>query len=150
MFRFGILWRILMALVIIALLAAAGVTLYRTGFAQGYQTALVAAGKAGSGTPAPQLPYYGYPPYGFYPGFGFHGFFPFFGPLIGIGFFLLIFFLISGLFRFAFRRRWADRGDWGYGPGYWGHGPYGWHHGPEGQDPNNPQSPKGQGPTQSA
>jgi hypothetical protein len=152
MFRFGILWRILMILVLVALLVGAGTALYRAGLAQGYQAGIVAASKTGSAPTTPQLPYYGYgyPPFGLYPGFGYPIGFPFFGPLIGIGFFLLIFFLISGVFRFAFRRHGANRGDWGYVPGYWGHGPHDWGHGPEGRDPNNPQSPQGQGPTQSA
>ena len=157
MFRFGILWRILMVLVLVALLVGAGTALYRTGLAQGYQAGIVAAGKIGGAptTPTtPQLPYYGngygYPPFGFYRGFGYPGVFPIFAPIIGIGFFLLIFFLISGLFRFGFRRHWAGRGDWGYGPGPWGQGPHGWGYGPAGKDPANPQSEKPQGPTQSA
>ncbi|HMD90917.1 MAG TPA: hypothetical protein VKF38_17305 [Anaerolineaceae bacterium] len=151
MFRFSTLWRILMILVLVALLAGAGTALYHAGLAQGYQAGVAAAAKTGSGT-TPQLPYYGYgyPPFGFYPGIGYPGFFPFFGPLIGIGFFLLIFVLISGVFRFAFRRHWAGRGDWGYGPGPWGQGPHGWGYGPAGKDPSNPQSEKTQGPTQSA
>ena len=153
MFRFGILWRILMVLVLVALLVGAGTALYRAGLAQGYQAGVLAAGKAGSGTTtAPQLPYYGYgyPPYGFYPGFGYRGGFPFFAPILGIGFFLIVIFLVSGIFRFGARRHWAGRGDWGYGPGPWGQGPYGWGRGPEGKDPANPQSEKGEGPTRSA
>ena len=156
MFRFGILWRILMILVLVALLVGGGTALYRAGLSQGYQAGIVAAGKAGSAPATPQqLPYYGYgyPPFGLYPGFGYPIGFPFFGPLIGIGFFLLIFFLISGIFRFAFRRHWAGRGDWGYGPygpGPWGQGPHGWGYGPAGKDPANPQAEKSQGPTQSA
>ena len=151
MFRFGFLWRILMIMVIIALLAGAGVATYRSGFAQGYQTALITAGKAGSGT-IPQLPYV-YPPFGFHPWLGFPGFFPFFGALVGIGFFLLIFFLISGAFHFAFSRHWAKRGEWGhgpYGPGPWGYGPYGWRHDMEDKESAGPQAQKGAGPAQSA
>ncbi|MDR3573644.1 MAG: hypothetical protein P4L50_07275 [Anaerolineaceae bacterium] len=155
MFRFGILWRILMVLVLAALLVGAGTALYRAGLAQGYQAGILAAGKTGTSPVAPQqLPYYGYgyPPFGFYPHFGYPGIFPIFGPIIGIGFFLLIFFLIGGLFRFAFRRHWGGRGDWsyGYGPGPWGQGPHGWGYGPEGKGQANPQSEKPQGPPQSA
>ncbi len=157
MFRFGILWRILMILVLVALLVGAGTALYRAGLAQGYQAGILAAAKTGSGTTTtPPLPYYGYgygyPPFGFYPGFRFGGGFPIFAPIIGIGFFLLFLFVISGLFRFGARRHWANRGDWGpgYGPGAWGHGPYGWGSGPGDKGPANPPSEKGQGPTQSA
>ena len=152
MFRFSTLFRILMILAMVALLVGAGIALYRAGLAQGYQAGILAAGKTANVPTSPQLPYYGYgyPPFGFYPGLAYTGFFPVFAPLVGIGFFLLFFFLLSGVFRFAFRRHWAGRGDWGYGPGPWGQGPHGWGYGPAGNDPSKPQSEKTQGPTQSA
>jgi hypothetical protein len=113
--RSGFLWRILLTLVLVGVLVAGGIALYRTGWAQGYQAAvLVAGGKGGNTTPA--LPFYGVYPYS-YPGFGFPFFAPF-GLCLGIGFFLLVFFLFTGLFRFWGWRHWAHRswpGQWGFG-----------------------------------
>jgi hypothetical protein len=122
MFRFGFLWRFLLALLLLGLLVAGGSALYRAGFAQGYQAAALAANSSGS-TGTPGLPVQGYYPYPyFWPGYGYPGFFPF-GPLLGIGFFLLVFFLIGGLFRGFAGRHWAGHtghGDWGHGPeGSW-------------------------------
>jgi hypothetical protein len=119
MYRGGFLLRFVFTLVIIGLLAAGGVALYRFGWGQGYQTAALTAASAigqdtGGAQVAPPPPYYGYGPwlyrphwFGYGPGFGF---FPFF-PLFGIGFFLILLFLFGGLFR-----RWA----WGPGPYRWG------------------------------
>jgi hypothetical protein len=125
MFRFGFLFRFLLALVLIGVLVAGGMALYRTGWAQGYQTAAVttAAGSAaGAAAPAVPAPYYAYPPVPYGYGYGFHPFFFPFGPLLGIGFFLFVIFAIGGLFRFGMRRHWAG----GYGPGGigFGHGPH--------------------------
>ena len=121
MFRYGLLARIILALLILGLLTAGGYGVYRLGFAQGYQTGAIAAAPADGQSPDnPQgrvAPYaygpwsYGYGPHFWGPGFGFFPFFPFFG----LGFFLLFLFLIGGLFR-----------GWGYrrmagGPGYWAH-----------------------------
>jgi hypothetical protein len=122
MFRFGsFIVRLLLALVLIGLLVAGGTALYRAGWANGYQAAAVSAGNAGKAV-TPPVPYFAYPPAYFGPGYFYPGFFPF-GPLLGIGFFLLVFFLIGGIFRFAFYRRWAGKyGSGGpYGPGGWGH-----------------------------
>ncbi len=129
MFRTGFLWRFLLALILLGLLTAGGMALYRLGFAQGYQTAALAANSAGNPAVTPNLPgLYPYPY--FWPAYGFHGFFPF-GPLLGIGFFLLVFFLIGGLFRGFAWRHFAGRHYVGH-PGYggWGRGPEGhweWH-----------------------
>ncbi len=122
MVRRYVFLRILITLLLVGLLAAGGAALYRFGWAQGYQAgALVAAGStAGQGSQAaPPAPYYyPYAPW-FYgrpfigPGFGF---FPFF-PLFGLGFFLILFFLVGGLFRMWGYRRWYG----GPGPGYWHH-----------------------------
>ena len=134
MFRFGFLFRFLLALLIIGGLVAGGVAIYRLGYAQGYQTSALLSNKT-TAPAAPVAPYYGYPimPY-FWPGFGF----PFFFPLLGIGFFLFFFFIIGGLFRFGMHRRWAH----GSGPGHWeGHGgPWGW----EGREHPKEQTEKGQ------
>ncbi len=111
MFRYGFLWRFLLTLLVVGFLVAGGFGLYRLGWAQGYQAGAVVSQGNSSGQP-PQLPYYGYPPYAY--GFGFPYFFFPFGPLLGIGFFLLFFFLIGGLFRLGGWRRW--RGDGGRGP----------------------------------
>ncbi len=125
MFRGGFLVRIFLTLLLVGLLVAGGVALYRFGWAQGYQAgALIAAGSTSGqgstpGQAAPPAPYYyPYAPW-FYgrpfigPGFGF---FPFF-PLFGLGFFLIVFFLVGGLFRVWGYRRWHG----GPGPGYWHH-----------------------------
>ncbi len=124
MFRGGFLLRILLALLLVGLLAAGGVALYRLGWAQGYQAGALATASSTTGqgnTPnqvVPPAPYYFYGPWfygrGFYgPGFGF---FPFF-PLFGLGFFLIVFFLVGGLFRMWSFRRWYG----GPGSGYWRH-----------------------------
>lgn len=137
MFRNGFLWRFLLALVLLAVIASGGVALYRIGWAQGYQAGALsvnAPGAAQGAAPQAPGPYYGYP-YHYGPGFGFPFFFFPFGPLLGIGFFLLVIFLIRGIFRPLGWRR------WGYGPygphGPWGYGPYGPRPGEEGQ----PQQP---------
>ncbi len=113
MFRHGLL-RFLLALLVIGVLIAGGTALYRTGMAQGYQLGALAANSANKGA-APQLPYNGYMPfYPGYPGFGFPFFHPF-GIFLGIGFFLLILFLIGGAFRMAMWRRWGGPQAFGQG-----------------------------------
>jgi hypothetical protein len=102
--RGSIVFRVIAGLLIVGLLLALGVAVYRAGFTQGV---LQATASAGGQNPqvGPGYPYY---PGLFWPRFGF-GFFPFF-PLFGFFFFgLLIFFLFRALFR-----PW----HWGY-PGYW-------------------------------
>jgi hypothetical protein len=112
MFRRGLFLRIVISLVIVGLLFVGGAGVYRLGWTQGYQTgALVAsqpaAGQGGSPA-APVAPYYGYgyAPWLYGPHFWGFGFFPFF-PLLGIGFFLIVFLLFAGLFRGLAFRRWA-------------------------------------------
>ncbi len=131
MFRFGFLLRFLLALLIIGGLVAGGVALYRTGYAQGYQTAamVLANNKAAAPGVPPVMPYYGYGyPFVYHWGFGF----PFFFPLIGIGFFLLFFFLIGGLFRFGMYRRWAHAGG----------GRWVWQEGEPGKGDKGEETPK--------
>lgn len=121
MFRFGFFGRLLLALLIVGFLLAGGTALYRFGWAQGYQVGALAT-NTGSQAGAPQAPYYGfYPPMRFWPGYP--GFLSPFWPFLGIGFFLLFFFLVGGLFRFWGWRRWGGY----YGPGPWGpgYGPHG-------------------------
>ena len=94
--------------------------LYHGGFTNGYNAAVLAANAAGK-TGVTPLPYGGYLPYG--PGYGFPFFFPFapFGLFLGIGFFFLVIFLISGVFRLFGGHRWAAQ------PGMGGFG----HHHPD-------------------
>ncbi len=106
MFRYGMVWRVLLTLLLVGVLIGAGVALYRYGWAQGYQAGAIVANNGNRGS-TPQLPYSGYPPYYYYPGFGAPFFFFPFGPLLGLGAFLLVFFLIGGLFRFGRYRRWG-------------------------------------------
>jgi len=146
MFRTGILWRFILVLVLLGVLAGGGLVLYRAGFDQGYQTAALTAGSSGSET-APQPPYGVYPPGYLWRGYGHFGFFHPFGWFFGIGFFLLVFFLFGGLFRLWGWRRWGS----GPGhPGYWGYGPHpGWY-GQQppapGEKPAEPGSPPAQKP----
>jgi hypothetical protein len=119
MFGFRIFGRIILALILVGLLVGGGVAMYRTGWAQGYQAGALTVG-AGSGEQLSPAPIY--PAYPFYPGWGHYG--PFFGfspftPLLWLGFFVLIFFLIGGLFRPWGWRRWGG----GHMHGGWGHGP---------------------------
>ena len=140
MHRFGFLFRLLLAVLIIGGLVAGGVAIYRLGWAQGYQTSVLLSNKTGAATqPAlPAMPYYGYPmmPYAYGPGFGFHFFFP----LVGIGFFLFFLFIIGGLFRFGMYRRWAHEG---HGPWEGRGGPWGWHD----KETGKGQGEKGEGTT---
>jgi hypothetical protein len=147
MFRGGILMRIVFALLIIGVLSAGTVGLYRMGYAQGYQTAAITAqaDDQGSGTEGGRVAPWAYGPMGY--GYGPHwgpgfGFFPFF-PFIGLGFFLLFLFLIGGLFRGMAYRRWGGGPGWGPGPG-----PGYWHHHDPAHEPGEkkeegtPQSPQ--------
>ncbi len=148
MFRHGFIWRLLLSLLLVAVLAVGGVALYRAGFAQGYQAAALTAGTSGQAT-APAVPYYGVAPWGYGPGWGFPFFFPF-APLLGFGFLLLVFLLIGGIFRGG--RRFA--GPYGHGPGHWGYGGpdprWGRAWGYEGQEQPKPQPEKGAGPGNAA
>jgi hypothetical protein len=106
MFRTGsIVFRLILALVLIGGLAAAGYMLFQSGQAQGYAMGLAASGKEVSpAVPAmPMMPYY--PGYFYRPHFFF---FPF-GPLLGLLFWgFLFFFIVGRVFR---------RGHWhGAGP----------------------------------
>jgi hypothetical protein len=115
MFRIGFFWRLLLAVLLIGLLAVGGMALFRAGWAQGYQVAVLspASGEAG----VPRLPVYAP-----YPGYGFMPFFPPFGLFVCFGGFLLLFLLFGSMF--AGRRHWAG-GPWHGGARYgdWGHGP---------------------------
>jgi hypothetical protein len=128
MYRTGLFWRFILALLLVGLLAAGGVALFRAGWAQGYQAgALSVAPGSGVGGTTPGVPFYPYLPYGFYP------FFPPFGIFAWIGGFFLLFFLFGGLFRLWGWRHWAG------GPGY---GPWGRH---PGKEPAAPERDKPSG-----
>lgn len=129
MFRNGLVFRVIGALLLIGLLAAGGFMAFRAGEVQGIAqapavaTAISQAAENGQGVP-PMM--YGYgSPYGY--GYGMHGyghhfgFFPF-GAICGSIFFLFFFF---GLMKMIFFRR--MRHGWGH------HG----HHGPWGKDWEN-------------
>jgi hypothetical protein len=109
MVRIGFFGRFLLAVLLIGLLAAGGVSLYRMGWVSGYSTGTLAgaagaAGAEGASPVAPVAPYgYGFPLF-FHP----FGFFPM---LVG---FLFLFFLFGGLFRLWGWRHWSS--------GHWEHG----------------------------
>jgi hypothetical protein len=126
---FRIFWRIALTLLFVGLLIAGGVALYRSGWSQGYQAGVIAAGAVeGTAELSPgQLPYYPVVPFAYGPHFGYPGFFSPFSVFLWIGFFLLLFFLIGGLFRAFSWRRW---GGWKGGPAYSGHPGHGGGYGP--------------------
>jgi hypothetical protein len=109
--RGSIVARILAAILVVGLLIAAGVLVYRAGFTQGWAQAALVSGEEGQRA-VPGFPYYpGFyrPHFGFFPGF----------PLFGLFFFGLF---ILFLFRWLFR-------PWGWGhPGHWHAHPH-THHG---------------------
>jgi hypothetical protein len=116
----NIVFRIIGALLLIALLVAGGTFVYRAGVAQGIsqapQVAEAIQQSAENGNPVPPMMYgrgygYGYP---FHHGFGFGHHFGF-GLFHIFGFFILLLFFF-GLLRFAFR-------PWAWGKH--GHGPWG-------------------------
>lgn len=99
-----IVFRIFFGLVVIALLAGAGMRLYNLGVTRGLALAPQIANRLPQG--APIIPYMPYGPWGFRPfGWGF-GFLGFFSPVL---FFFGIWWLIS---RFFFWGRWGSRGNW--------------------------------------
>jgi hypothetical protein len=114
--RNGFAFRLIGAVLLLALIAAGGYMVYRAGMAQGIAQApevAKAISQAGAnGQPAPVVPMYGYG-YGYPYGFGFPRFFGFFP--FGICGSILFIFLFFGLLRMVFFRPW--RRGWGhYGP----------------------------------
>ena len=109
MYRRGIFFRIVLAIILVLLIVAGGAATYRMGWGQGYLagSALESVEGLESGWMAPAFRGHLYGPY--YPGFGF----PFLGLCFGIGFIFLIMFLLGGIFRPWQQRRWAHHGNWG-------------------------------------
>lgn len=118
----SIVFRLIGAMLLIALLVAGGTFVYRAGVAQGIsqapQVAEAIQQSAENGNPMPMFNRgygYGYP---FHHGFGFgphFGFFPF-----GFCFSILFLFFFFGLLRFTFRPwAWGKHGHWSKN---WEHG----------------------------
>jgi hypothetical protein len=134
-------FRFLAALLVVGILAAAGVAVYRAGVTQGYLQAAATAEDGGAltrpGAPYPYFPGYWGPRFGF-------GFFPFF-PFVGFFFFGLLLFL---LFRFQFRPwHWSHPGYWHGYPPNWGPPPWAKDRPadqPEAQYPPQPGNPESQ------
>ena len=123
-----IVFRILAALLLIGLLAGAGVLIYQAGQAQGYALGVA----AGANPPAE-----GVAPVPLYPGYYAPWFYrPHFFPWGGILLALLALWLVGGLVRMSVWRHWGMHRA-GMGPGHdWaGHGWGGPYHRHEGEDP---------------
>ncbi len=145
MMRKPTLWRAVTAVVIVVLLIAGGVALYRFGLGRGYALAAGAEGVEFDREMWGSYHHVAFP-------FGRHpmGFFPF-GSLLGLFLTGLLFlFVVKGIFRLIFFRPWpmhpdADPEAWSrwHGPG-WGAPP--WQRAakdpPETQDPDSEISPK--------
>ena len=115
MYRRGIFFRIVLAILLLVVIVAGGAAVYRMGWGQGYLAGTALASNEGveSGLvwPGSVAPLY----HPFYPGFGF----PFLGVCFGLGFIFLIMFLVGGLLKPWRRRSWAGyphHGKWGEGP----------------------------------
>ena len=108
MYRRGIFFRIVLAIILVLVVVAGGAAVYRMGWGQGYVAGSTLEGGEGmeSGLIVPAYRGHLYGPY--YPGFGF----PFLGLCFGIGFIFLIMFLIGGIIRPWHRRRWAGYRHW--------------------------------------
>ena len=114
MYRRGIFFRIVLAILLMVVIIGGGLAVYRMGWGQGYLagTALASSEGLEAGLMVPKFGGHLYRP--FYPGFGF----PFFGLCFGIGFIFLIMFMVGGLLKPWGRRRWGHphHGKWGSGP----------------------------------
>ena len=138
MYRRGIVARLALAVILVAVLVAGGALLFRSGWAQGYQAGSLLESSGGAEV-LPVVPQFRGQLYGPYmPGFGF----PFFGLCLSIGFIFLIMFLIGGIFKPWGRRRWAGHphGKWSYG-GNWEEMHQKWHDREEGESEDSLNDP---------
>jgi len=119
MFRRGFfVFRLLASLLLIAVLIAAGVMIFRAGQAQGYALGAAAAAASPSNPPGQVVPAYPNMPYAWPGYYGMH--FSPFGPLLGLFFFggliFFVFFVVGGLFRFRGGmhpgHHWKDYAEW--------------------------------------
>ncbi len=125
MFRNGLIFRVIGALIILGLIAGAGAFAYKAGVAQGISQApavakaIEQAAENGQGLPAPMYGYGRPYPYGYGYPYGHHfGFFPVGGLCFGIFFLFLLFGAMRMLFFRRMRHAWGNHG----------------HHGPWGKD----------------
>jgi len=115
----SIIFRIVMALVLVAALAGIGFYAFNAGIARGMAVS-AAAPVVSNGTAPLPYPYYGFHGYPFF-GFGFGCF----GVLIPLFLLFLVFAAFRGLFFHGL-----------HGWRRWGYGPWGMHHGPWGEPPS--------------
>jgi hypothetical protein len=135
MFRNSLVFRIVGALLLVALIVGGGAMVYRAGMAQGISQAPAVAtaisNAAENGQPAPFSPMYGREfGYGYnsMPMRGGYGYFPmdggfshgFFNPIGGILFFLFIVFLVGGFIKMMFFRGMMHRNWEGHNHTPWG------------------------------
>jgi hypothetical protein len=115
----SIIFKVVMALVLVAALVGIGYYAFNLGVAQGMAVKLPAASADGGAAPL-TYPYFGMRHY--YPFFGFGGL-GCFGLLIPLFLLFLVFAAFRGIFWHYGPRRWhmMGHGPWGRGP--WGHGP---------------------------
>jgi hypothetical protein len=124
----GFVFRLVSLLVILALLAAGGSLLFRSGYNQGFLAGSLAAGVEGGTQLLPNLPY-GTVPYGWYShGIGFNPL----GPILGLLFVGGLIALFFGFFSRPFRQHAGSFGRWqpegsGGGPGAWEARMKAWH-----------------------
>jgi hypothetical protein len=134
-----IVFRIVLAIILIGAVAGLGYYTYQVGLNQGLATSIQAPA---NGTAPVPYPYYGFGHMRPFMGFGYG----LISCLIPLFLLFIILGAIRGLLFMGMRRRMWGRGMWGHGPwghGMWGHGPEG--KGPEGQNAED-KGPEGRGP----
>lgn len=114
MYRRGIFFKIVLAILLVVVIIGGGFAVYRMGWGHGYLAGTALASSEGVEPGLLMQGFGGHLYRPFYPGFGF----PFFGLCFGIGFISLIMFMVGGLLKPWGRRRWGHphHGKWAYGP----------------------------------